>query len=239
MQLCLQNWHIVSIFINVQSSSITTDFTKFHLYTDFRNYSSLAQLQAVWWTWQTVMWWSPTISYWSSWVTISWNSFSYWWVYAELPFTINSSHKINMKFTWYLRWTNKCWLWLWSTSKLNLQDNNSHEIWYAQNSWWSRNDQWVTTAKYVNWTKYRWTFDMTRTQTWSEWEFSAEIQIDLPNNTIKWISYAPNSQIWSMEWQLNTEWFNSIVWTKYFIPRLMNYESPKSLNIYTAEITIK
>ena len=80
---------------------------------------------------------------------------------------------------------------------------------------------------------------MYRNQAWSEWEFSAEVQIDLPNNTIKWISYAPNSEVWSMEWQLNTEWYNAILSAKYFIVWLANYESPKTQNIYTAEITIK
>ena len=41
MQLCLQNWHIVSIFINVQSSSITTDFI-------FAWYKRVEYIQSSW-----------------------------------------------------------------------------------------------------------------------------------------------------------------------------------------------
>lgn len=214
----------------------------FHLYTDFRNYSSLAQLQAIWWTWQTVMWWNPSISYWNNWITLWTQSMSYWWIYKKLPFALTNQHKIIVKQTWYWRWPNQAFVSLWSTDKSNLQYSTERDCW-LNIPFWNRNNNnniniWVSTA--VNWTKRWWIYELSKSvATWQTWEYSMEMEIDLKNQTAKRTVYAPSLIAWTMSWTLNTDWYNAILWMEYAHFRAWSYENPQIQNIYTWEIIIR
>lgn len=228
--------------IDVQTNSITADFILFHLYTDFR-WKTLAQIQAEWRDWQVVMWWSPTFSYWNNWIVIWWNYWnSYWWVYKKFPFTLTSQHKIIIRQTWYWRWNNQAFCSIGSTEKSNLQYNNERDCW-LNIPFWNRNNNeaiaiWI--SKSVNWTKYRWIYELSQhVATWETWEYNIEFEIDLKNQTAKRTVYAPSLLAWTMQWQLNSDWYNAILWMQYAHFRAWHYSDYKNQDIYTGEITIK
>lgn len=139
--MCLQNWHIVSIFINVQSNSITTDF-----FVPW--YQKLNWIQSTWTqrinTWINV---SSDITYWfECWiseVTSTWTHsiMDMWWTWTD-----NYRYWIQYGSNAFQFW-HSWWQWWWWTTV----------SWYWPNWWWTE----THVLKYnPNWWK-TWVIDWT------------------------------------------------------------------------------
>ena len=225
--------------INVQSSSITTNFFKFKLSTDFRDYSSLAELQAVWWTNEYRMSsssWTISIWYWSTWLKL-YNGW-FWWIYWTLPFNITWNNKIHIKVTGNWNSNSAQYSNLSTTTAVDLTNSNMTELSMRIPFAWKQS-LWVTFNKSVSWTKY-WEQDFiwNKNLNWTNWDFSIECDIDLTTNAIQLICSSPSSSAMTLSWTLNTNWRNDLIWTKYFFVWFANYSSATNY-IYTYELKIK
>ncbi len=222
--------------IVVQTNSITTEFIKYRLITDFRNYSSLAQLQQAWRTNTFRNLWNIQFSYWSTWMkfTSSW----YWWIYATIPFAISWTNKIHFKLTWNWNTNSAVYSNICSKNTPDLGSNDMTEVCYRLPFSWKQ-DQWMWCNKSVWSTKYRSIFNLGRTSyNWVNWNFEYEFDIDLNTDAISWKCSAPSSAVYEMSWTLNTEWRNAIIWTKFLCLRFANYSSATNY-LYTSELIIR
>lgn len=229
---CLISYTIIV----VQTNSITTEFIKYRLITDFRNYSSLAQLQADWRTNTFRNSWNIQFSYWSTWMkfTSSW----YWWIYATIPFAISWTNKIHFKLTW--NWSSNSAIYsnICSKNTPDLSSNDMTEVNYRLPFSW-KTSQWLWCNKTVWSTKYREIFSLNRpSYNWVNWDFEYEFDIDLNTNAVSWKCSAPSSAVYEMSWTLNTEWRNAIIWTKFLCLRFANYSSATNY-LYTSELIIR
>ena len=167
--MCLQNWHIVSIFINVQSSSITTSFSTIQTF-DFQN------------NWQL----SWTLTYNSS-STIAWYT-SWQWFYTRAT---SSSYSVETRLTppnsiynnetlkrirlWFYKPSIKWWFWpAWSwwtywalTYQWNLDVTNADKIikWNWAYNWASLTWNYILSQVY-NWDLL---FDINILSNWVSW----------------------------------------------------------------------
>lgn len=224
--------------INVQSMSITTNFVKFKLITDFRNYSSLAQLQAVWRTneFRVGSWWTISIGYWNTWLKL-YNTW-YWWIYATLPFAINWNNKIHWRLTWNWNSNSAVYMNLTVNTLPDLSYNDSKEL-VARLPFANRQWLWLSCSKSVWNTKYWSVFTIWDNNTyWVNWDFIIEFDVDLTTSSAKYKIISPNSLAREYNWTLNTDWRNIIIWTKYLMLWFANYNSATNY-IYTSELIIK
>ena len=210
------------------------------LSTDFTQYTSLAQIQAQWWTGITNIKNTPTYTYSSSgiWVKSSATD-TYWGIYVKLPAKITNQNKIIMEYTGSVSSSESgVWASLCTNPTPNLTTNNQTEFSYSQSYRNSATLQWVRIDKNVNGTKTRWLWENNRNIQWIPWTYEAEVILDLPNSKSKWICTSPSWMAYTSEATISSAWINCIVWTEYFIIWGVDYSRWVTTYIKSASIAV-
>lgn len=214
------------------------------LSTDFTKYTSLAQIQAQWWTWTTnISSTAPTYSYWSNGMGVGASAsygYIYGGIYVKLPSPIADWNKIVMKYNWSIS-TAQSWIimTLSTTTKANLATNNQTELNYSQTYRGSASDQWLAANKNVNGTKTWVVWGDLRSIQWTTWTYDAEVILDLSNNTSKWICTSPSWMAYTSESTISSAWKALIIWTEYFIVWWALYERWVARTAYIKNASIK
>lgn len=209
--------------------------------TDFTQYTSLAQIQAQWWTGiTTVSSSAPTYSYGSNWIWVrSTGVNQHGWIYVQLPNAITNQNTVVMKFTWSV---SSVWSWFYmslcSSTKPDLWTSNQTEISYSQTYKSTSTVQWLVANKNVNWTKTWWVFLDQRNVQWTSWTYEAEVTLDLANGTSKWKCTSPSWMAHTSTATISTAGINCIVGTQYFIIWATNYNSWVTSYIKSASIAV-
>lgn len=213
---------------------------RWRLSTDFTQYTSLAQIQAQWWTGTTNINKTPTYTYSSSgiWVRSSTTN-TFWGIYVKLPAKITNQNKIIMEYTGSVGSSESgVRASLCTTSTPNLTTNNQTEFTYSQSYRNSATEQWLWTSKSVNGTKTWGSWESNREVSGSAGIYSAKIVIDLPNSTAEWICTSPSWMAYNMESSISSAWMECIVGTEYFIIWGIDYSSWVTTYIKSASIAV-
>lgn len=212
------------------------------LSTDFTQYTSLAQIQAQWWTWTTTASnTSPTFSYWSNGIGVtnpsSWGK--HWGIYVKLPNKITAQNKVVMKYTGTVSQIDGgIFMTLSTYNRPDLQASTQADFSYAQSYRSSATWQWVGISKNVNGTKTRWLWENNRNIQWVSWTYEAEVILDLPNSKSKWICTSPSWIAYTSEATISSAWMECIIWMEYFIIWGVCYSSGVTDYITSWEIAI-
>lgn len=212
------------------------------LSTDFTQYTSLAEIQAQWWTWTTYSSsTSPTFSYWSNGIGVynpsSWGK--HWGIYVKLPNKITAQNKVVMKYTWAVSQIDG---WIYMTlstyNRPDLQASTQADFSYSQSYRSSASWQWVAISKNVNGTKSWWFWQDSRTIQWTAWTYEVEVRLDMPNSKAKWICTSPSWMAYTSEATISSDWMASIIWMEYFIIWGVQYSSWVTDYIRSWEIAV-
>lgn len=213
------------------------------LSTDFTQYSSLAEIQAQWWTWITsVSSTAPNYSYGSNGIAVrnpsSWGK--HWWPYVKLPSKITAQNKVLIKYTANVSIGWGIFMTLCTTTKPDLWTNNQTEISYSQTARYSDSavSQWLGAQKSVNGVKSWWLWMDFRSIVWIAWMHEAEVILDIPNGTAKWICTSPSWMAYTSEATVSADWLACIVGTEYFIIRATDYNRGVTTYIRSWEIKV-
>lgn len=212
------------------------------LSTDFTQYSSLAEIQAQWWTWITsVSSTAPNYSYGSNGIGVSnpssWGK--HWGIYVKLPSKITAENKVTMKYTANVPQVDGgIFMTLCTSNKPDLWNSNQTEITYAQTVRSSAAGQWLTINKNVNGTKTWWLWTDQRNVQWTTWIHEAEVILDLPNSKAKWICTSPSWMAYTSEAPISSAWIDCLVGTEYFVIWGAQYSSWVTDYIRSGEMSI-
>lgn len=197
------------------------------LSTDFTQYTSLAQIQAQWWTWTTYSSSSPTFSYWSSWIwTRSTSTNQHWGIYMKLPSKITAKNRVIMRYTWTVSQIDGgIFMTLSTYNRPDLVNSNQSDLTYSQSYRSASIWQWLNINKNVTGTKTRWLWTDVRIIQWMAWTYDVEVYLDLPSRISKWTCKSPSWIAYTSESIIPQNWIDCIIWMEYFIIWGVQYSS--------------
>ena len=197
---------------------------RWELSTDFRNYTSLAQLQALWWTWIVT---DGSYSIWSFGIKQTTTN-KYTRIYVNLPIKLTTNNKITIEYTGNSA-SNEA-----LAGRASWQINNSTEPdWWlcAMNmfwtTWW---EQWILGGQ--DWWIIRW---------WKNgsWDFSVKWTFDLSTGKVTYSQTLPSWIAYSNTVTMSNRAIQDALnfWIGAFA--IQDYGSWNSICLYTASIIIE